>query len=372
MQWEKRCLMWGSVFGFLLTAIYVPGMSGTATTPKWALLAVGLPLFLFWRPIRVTLPLLVMAALLAWSAVSLAWTPNRYDGLAELIQYAILFQAFLLGSAEEDLGPIFRGMACGLVLSSLVLFAQLWWPEIVLRSTTHSGLYVNSGALAEAAALVLIAMVGMRQWRLAICILPCLVMPESRGAYLGVLAAFIAWLWGKSRFAALGLMLVAFVAVNVSLHLGFHVLSVIERLHMWRDAIGGLTWLGHGVGSVWTDYAFLNQTFDIVLQRPEHLHNDWLELLFEGGLPAILLSGVLVSCLCFAGSDALSRAVLAGFVAESFVGFPLHMPTTGFIAALCLGHLVRGRVDLRDLFADGRILLPWRRAYSRPGAVGSA
>jgi O-antigen ligase len=379
------------IFGFLLTALYVPGISGAAVTPKWALLAIALPLFLsewtlvqrWWgviwlpsfhfRPLKITLPHVVGLAFLAWCALSLIWTPNRYDGANELIQLVILFEAFVLGASidDNDIVRIFIGMACGLLLSSVTLFVQQWSPDIVLHATTYSGLYVNSAALAETAALVTIALLAMRgrywQGMLVLGILPCLVMPESRCALLAIAAAFIVWLWSKSKFGAVLAMLAACLALSISLHLGFHVSSVVERINIWRDAIAGLNLLGHGIGSVWTDYAYLNRTFDIVTTRPEHLHNDFLEALFEFGWVG-LVACCAVTVLWLRGQSGMAKLVAAGICAESLVDFPLHMPTTGFIAALICGALARDWPALRDVCDGGRVSLRRGRWRENPSA----
>jgi O-antigen ligase len=356
-----------NVFGFLLTALYVPVISGSAVTGRWSVLAIGLPLLLLLllRPLRITALHIVALILFAWCALTLCWMPNAFDVMLETIQFAFLLQAFFLGAAlaEEDISRIFTGMACGLCLSSVMLFVQLGYPDVVQHTTTNSGLYVNSGALGEIAAVVLIALLLMRGRHgqvvvtalLAIGILPCVLMPQSRGAFLGLAAVFIAAVWSRSRLAAFVLFLVGFAGLIVSLRLGFHVGSVRDRISMWTDAIGGLTWLGHGIGSLWTDYAFVNRTYNIIIERPEHLHNDFLEIAFEGGLPGIFVCIAFGTCL-FAGArrHELARLVLIGIAAECFVGFPLHMASTGFVAALCAGHLAREWADLRDVFGDRR------------------
>lgn len=370
-------------FGFGLTALYVPMISGAGVTGRWCWLAIVLPVLLFARPIKITATHWLLFALLAWSALSLLWTPNRLDGAGALIQYVILAEAFVLGSALErdEIDRVFVGMAFGLLASSVTLFVQQWQPDIVLRATMYSGLYVNSGQLAESAALVTIALfaAGLNKTRalLVIGMLPCLIMPQSRSALLALAAAFIAWVWTKSRFAALLMAALALAALGTSLALGFHVSSVVERFHIWRDAIAGLTMLGHGIGSVWTDYAYLNHTFDIVATRPEHLHNDFLEAAFENGaigIAAIGICGVWCWIISRRSGPTYPLYVCIALAAESLVGFPLHMATTGCIAALCCGHLARGGYSLRDVLDDGRILLcGWtHQEDGRRSRLGSA
>ena len=184
------------IFGFLLTALYVPGIAGAATTPKWALLAVALPVLLLMRgdsPRKFTLSHLFGLGFVAWAAVSLIWTPNRLDGMGELIKLVILTQVFLLGARMEPhhLSSLLCGLAIGLLPSAAVVLIQTWQPDIVLHATPNSGLFVNSGSLAEIAALVMIGLLTIqgRYWQglLFMLLLPCLILPMSRGAYLASL-----------------------------------------------------------------------------------------------------------------------------------------------------------------------------------------
>lgn len=351
------------IFGFLLTALYWPGLSGAATTPKWGLLAIALPILL-WRGLdtKITLAHLFGALFVTWSAASLLWTPNRLDGTGELIRLVLLAQAFLYGSSLASLRPLLTGMACGLILSSATVLIQLVYPDIVLHTTAHSGLFINSGTLGEITALVLIGMIYYRCWWLALVLLPCIVLPQSRGAWLALVAAGIVWTWGRSKLSALAIIAISAILLTYSLHLGFHASSVVQRLGMYWDAISGLTWLGHGVGSFWTDYAPLSTTLDIFIERPEHLHNDWLEIVFEqgavgAGAVVILGAWCLFNC---ARRPTVEGYIFIGFAAEAIVGFPLHNPCTAFVAALCLGHLARGGIGVRELVHGSRVFLQAR------------
>jgi O-antigen ligase len=362
----------GMILGFLLTALYWPGLAGAATIPKWGLLAVALPLVILKSRNeynRFTLVHLFGALFILWSAISLIWTPNRLDGLGELIKLVILAQAFVYGSRLDSLRPILIGMACGLILSSAMVLIQLVYPDVVLHSTIHSGLFINSGALGEIAALVFIGVAygignirdGLRKWNciLLVCLAPSILLPQSRGSWLALIAAFTFWLWSKSKISALVLVALTAISFTYSLHIGFHVASVEQRLGLYQDAIHGLTWLGHGIGSFWTDYAPLSNTVDIFLERPEHLHNDWLEVIFEQGAIGALAIGLLWAwrgIACYRGRPTVGDYICLGFVSEAIVGFPLHNPCTAFLAALCLGHLARDGASIRDLLYRGGIL----------------
>ena len=77
------------LFGFLLTVLYVPGIAGAATTPRWAVLGIVLPWFLF-KPGRLTIVHVWGALFCLWAALSLTWTPNYWDGLCELLKLFLM------------------------------------------------------------------------------------------------------------------------------------------------------------------------------------------------------------------------------------------------------------------------------------------
>lgn len=362
-----------ALVGFALTALFVPQLAGCAVTPRWALLAVTLAL-LVRLPQKITLAHLTLALFIIWSTISLLWTPNVLDGLNEICEYIIAAQAFLLGVQIKNLGPIFRGLGVGLVLSTIMLAAQQWIdPDLVLHGTTHAGLFYNSATLGEIACLVAIALIVQHDWLLLVAIAPCVLVPEARAGWIAFTAAGIVWLWQRSWFLAIDLALLCVAAFALSLYGGFHVDSVWQRADIWRDAAHGLTWLGHGVGSTWTDFAALSTTLDIATERPDHLHNDYLEMIFEGGAVAGFLAICLGWCVFRAPAGA-GKIIFAGFAAEMLVAFPLHLPCQAFIGALCLGHVARDLTDIRELLSRWGISLFGGHAdrTNGPGASGVA
>jgi O-antigen ligase len=253
------------------------------------------------------------------------------------------------------------GLAAGLSLSSIVVLAQSIWPDIVLHVTENSGLFMNSDTLGDTAAVVLIGLAFAKdipvkhRLCLAVMVLPCLIMPSCRGAWLAVAGVAVNAIWSKSRLAGIAVALVLALAAIASYRSGYRLDAIAQRLSMWRDIAPALTWRGHGIGSVWTDFAGLNTTYDTAQLRAEHLHNDWLEAIFEGG---IIGAGALAAMLvCLRGKDPTARAILLGIGIEAVTGFPLHLPVTAFLAALCLGHLARERDSLFSALDVGRVRL---------------
>lgn len=363
------------IFGFLLTALFVPGLSGAATTPRWALLALAVAAFVPLVRQKLTLAHLLGVAFLAWAALSLAWTAHLADGIDALLKLVILAGLFRIGAATESLDRFFAGAAAGIGVSSVVAIAQTFgWRWIPWNATYPGGLFMNSVSMGEAAALVLIgcavtqwqvrgkmavltvttmfrhptpmlALAVVRLWWFIPAVLPALLIARCRGAFAGLAAVILILLWRWSRYAALATGLVGAVVVS-QVHGG--VASIDVRLEWWRDVLQQLTWLGHGLGSFYTLFpTFGNETFSI---RPEHLHNDWLEFAFElGALGSVLLAAILAALVH--GPVSL---VLVAFIVASCFGFGAHMAVTGCVAALCAGHLSRRCADLRWMFDGGR------------------
>jgi O-antigen ligase len=278
----------------MVSAAFVPTFSGAATSPRWAMLAVLLPFMLLEGRGRFTAAHGWGLAFIAWSVVTLAWSSNALDGLDALFKLVLMAQAFVLGSRTESLNPLIHGMAWGLGISSVLVIIQwLGWQDIVItRATPNSGLFVNSGSLGEIAALVLVGTIAFRWWWLSLLVLPSVIIPGSRGAWVGLAAAAIVWLWHRSKPAALTVLGFA-IAGTIALALwSFRLSAVTERLGIWSDTISGLTLFGHGLGSFYTSYPYYAQSMDIFVARPEHAHNDFLEVAFETGPLGLALVGL--------------------------------------------------------------------------------
>ena len=165
------------LLGFALAVAFVPGWYGAATTPRWALIAVAVPLILlFTRPQRhITAAHAFGLAVIGWAAVSLTWTANVYDGFDQLLQYLFLAGVFVLGARTADLKPVMTGFTWGIAVSSAIALVQ-WlghWGWIVWpHGYAPSGLFINENYLAEPAALCLVAVVAYRQWYLIPLLLP--------------------------------------------------------------------------------------------------------------------------------------------------------------------------------------------------------
>jgi O-antigen ligase len=318
-------------FGFALTALFVPGLTGAATAPRWALAAVLLPIFLKGAEFKFTMAHLFGLLFLAYAALSVSWSPNVWESFDVLIKLIVIAEAFALGSSLGSADRIVAGAVWGIGLSSLLILLDA---DVPRTSDWPAGLFVNSNALGEIAALVLVAAVARRIWWAIPLILPALIASHCRGAMLAVAGGAVIWMWGRSRIAAVA-MAGAGVAVIVGLGAAS---SVQQRLDMWFSVLPGLSAFGHGLGSFYTLYP-LYSPFDTLLQRPEHLHNDWLEFAFE--------LGIVGAGLCAAFLWSARSVILAVLAIEACFGFPLHLAATAVLGGILSGHAALGRDGLR-------------------------
>lgn len=330
------------LFGFALTALFVPDWSGAATTPRWALAAIVLPLLMRRSGALFTAAHLFGLLFVAYAAASVLWSPQQWEAIDALLKLIVLAEAFVLGSQLRDIRPIVAGAALGLGVSSAVILLGIQVPQ---TSDYPAGLFVNSNALGEIAALALVGVVVHRVWWGVPLILPALVASHCRGALLALAGALIVWLWTKSRLASVAM---AGAGIALAAWMGAASESAHLRLEMWGAVLPQLTLAGKGIGSFYTLFP-LYSPFDTLLQRPEHLHNDWLEFTFELGIVGtVLYAAILWSA---------RSVILAAIFVEALFGFPLHLAATAVLGGILSGHAVRGRVPVRDSLAFWRDFL---------------
>ena len=185
------------------------------------------------------------------------------------------------------------------------------------------------------------------------------ISPLPRGAILGGMAAAGCMLWHRSR--RLCAVYCVLVCAGAAAYLAFSdrdPTSIVERWEIWSATLRGITtWHGHGLGSYYTLFPFLTSSFDITHIRPEHAHNDLLEICFElGAVGVIGYCALAISAIRMA--SVTGRCILVAFITMGMFAFPLWMPATGFIAAFVAGHAARNGRSLRYL--DRRIRMAFR------------
>ena len=332
-----------AAYGFLISVAYWPELLSPAYVPRWAAIAIGLPIVSQLDPRRLD-PLALIAATvflaLAWA--SLRWTPGTGAPL-ECFYLTLLFGALLLGAGLDQTGldRMLTGMLVGLVPSSVlcILTATTGWLPVLQFSQQPGGLFGSSEILGEfAAPLFVWALLRRSPWAL-IPAVP-IVLTQSRIVWVTTGVVCLA-LWPR-----LGRMTrCAAVAVILASGCGLLILlgapkadSAGTRIVIWLATAMAFRPGGQGIG--W---------FTSAHPAEEFAHGDVLQAFVELGLGAAIIAIVPAVALFRAGDRSLAaRGALLALCLESLVSFPLHTPASGFLAAVLAGHLVRRRDGVRD------------------------
>jgi hypothetical protein len=345
------------VFGFTLMVAYWPGISGVAMTPRWDVAAL-LAVVLFFAPrVRVTAAHWLGLVLIAWLALSMLWNDGaeagRLDGAHALLELVIGAIAFAVGSTLTNLRGVMIGAAIGIGVNSVVAIAQSygWDGPIETIYGGYAGLFYNRDRLAAAAAVVAVGVVALpRVWLLLPLLLPSLILAPSRAAWLALATGCFVLSPFKMRSLIASIVIACFASML------FHGIdsSNLERFAIWRETIANLSFFGHGLGSFREIFPQVAQSYDFNhwQTRPEHPHNEWLWLAFEGGTPALGLGSAFALSVWSRADSASGRGVLAGLLVLSVFAMPFHDPATLVLGALCAGYLARGRDRVSDRAVD--------------------
>lgn len=330
------------ILSFLVATAYLPGLSGGAVTPKWVVIAIG-PWLLIGAPRfnRAVIPFIVF---LCWSLCTMIWSPQLGDAIGALIVLWCGFGVFCLGASSKDLTPAYVGFALGIIIAS-----YFGWFGI------------NQDIKGEAAAAVIIALIYSGIW-LPVPFLGMMIwQSHSRGAILGLLLVVLALTWQRSWKSGLGLTIVGFVGGLILLRYS-NVSGVLERVQIWTDTIAGINWFGHGLGSFWEQFPLAGGQTDVLfLTRPDHAHNDLLEITFEQGIIGGLLA-VLIGIVLFLKSvDTIEQCVIIAILGMGLTGFPLHVPTTFYLGMLAMGRICgRDNIFYPDFIRRISSLAKWK------------
>ena len=333
--------------GAAIALASIPGWTSMSLPAGWAALSILLPAAL-WRPAKLTGLHLLLLAILAWASLSLLWTPSVLDGLYRLWQLWLFYLAFRLGMTLVDISPIVRGLAYGCLVSSAVAVVQ-WLgasPIPAYSTADHAGLFFNPAIAGQTTALVAVACLAFNRWTLAIALVPGIYLSGSRGGMLVLAIGFVLNLvrdWRLLLFATVGCL----GAILASSH-------DVERLAIWQSVLHYLTPLGNGSGSLISLYFVSDR-----LVHPVDAHNDLLQIAFELGLPGTIgFIGLLASVL--RRTDRPEWPIIASFVFLSFFAFPLFVPISSFLLALCAGRVAGcGHWSWSSLADSRHRLLPW-------------
>lgn len=354
--------------GLLVMVVYVPGYTDSAIPSGWPFLSVAVALCLLidyfrHRQIVLTQPHWFGLAFLAWCVLTLAWTTDFYGAGFALWEIGCFAAVFLWASTLDDARPVYLGLVCGLAINDVVAVAQTFGFEAVGQLSKPAGLFVSKNVFGEISALIAIALAAHRLWWFLPLCLPGLVLTGSRGALLALFAAGFLALWRWRRWAALAALLLPFAGAVATYESGHRTASLGERWIWTVDTFAALNLSGHGIGSYSAQFPSYARASDTSTRRPDHLHNDPLELAFEIGSGIILAAFFVVSCL--ESPLWAERLVFVGFLTLSFFEMPLHTAAESFVGAVVAGRLARCRVVVRDRIGVGG--QPQRGWLSRSG-----
>lgn len=329
--------------GLIVSLCYIPGVTGAYIATQWPVLSILLPLAL-WRHGPFTWLHAIGLAFVLYAAVHLVSVPLFLDAVWGLWLLCMMALSFWLGSTLGDLRPLYRGLAIGASVSSIIgMFQHFGMPIVSRVSENPAGLYVNSVVQGMVLALVIVALVSERMWLWVPLLLPGFLLSGSRGAWLalavGLLSVYVRRAWVFGLLGIVGLALLLRVQPNSSDQL---------RLLIWNDALHFLTPLGWGPGSFFSWLVPFRDT----LITPEYAHNDAIQLVFEYGVAAIVPIGLFGFVLT--RTKEREWPVFVTFITLGCYSMPLWVPIASFLACVVAGRIVSGwaldglnRVDSR-------------------------
>lgn len=351
--------------GFALMVAFVPGWAGLATTPRWDVGAViAFALFCTVTARGMSAAHWLGLVLVAWLIASLAWSSSPDSGIDQALKLMVVVAAFAWGGTldEIDLRLLVAGAMVGIGMSSWVAIEQwmgaLPWVETA-SAGTPAGLFFNANRLAEAVVLVLAASIATRLWSAFPILLPSLLLPQSRAAWLaaGVVLAIVIWrrlrIGDRFILASIALMLLALAGMTAEIWrtANFGPAGIAQRIAMWSFVAEHFSVLGRGLGSFTVDGPMLTGPIPgaaglVGITKAEHPHNEFLWLAYEGGLPALGLFGAFAVC-CWRSAADQARYVLVALGIIACFAMPFHDPASILLAAAVAGFAARRRDRVR-------------------------
>lgn len=318
---------------FLIPVSCISPFPDGSQGPRWALLS--FTPFIALRA-KASLPWPAVATI-SLMLLSVSWSPDPFSGVDLVWHFAMLIVVALI--APVNMAPVYWAIGLGLAVNTVVVMLQLdGWNPVANVGLQATGLFFNRNQQNDFIAMALIGLLSLRDWRafvLAIfCAIPLVTVPIERAPVIGLAAVPLFLLcrrWPLMIPAAivLGLGLLAVLIQDPT-----RMVALTSRIELWGDMAEHMTWIGNGLGS-----------FQWAYPEMERAHNDLLQISYELGIPGFLVSAS-VMLYCYIKGPVVPRLILVVFAVEGLFDFPLYQPSTGFLAALAAGHLVRARGPL--------------------------
>jgi hypothetical protein len=328
-----------AVLGFTVSTAFLPFQLEGDFVPRWAVIAVGIPLVSKLDPRALSEPIwLLLGFLLFVCAISLVQSPFFLVGMNDMVFVVILSLAFLMGAGLETVDDLMAGLGYGVAATAALVSIQYFsqWSPFPVGSISPAGLFYNSEVMGEFSSLVLVWMVAKRRYVLGAAAAVALALSFSRiGLAAAVIGAVVAW---RPRMRVLLPLIAAVLVAGVALLIFTKFSSSFHRVILWGATAMSFTPLGRGLG--WASLAFPEEEFS---------HSDALQAIVELGIGGLAL--LLIPIAAFRGKRAghAEHALFAAVLVEVLVSFPLHFPASGFVAAVVAGFMAGLGPDVRSL-----------------------
>jgi len=308
--------------------------------------------------------------LLAWSGLSLAWSPAEDLGreIKRLLYILVFLLAFpllaQLGLARiRQLLMLGSGLLAIAALVSIVNFYGLQGESLLARLAGIGEIsHPILGAYVVGSAVLFLLYEPPRQrglqllWLVALACLGAFTMlSQSRGALLAlVLTVIMAPLWFRDRHSRVFSML-AVVATGLALYAVYDVIAQRgssyrpEIFHAVVDMIAAHPWTGLGLGAAY-DVSAVGMRFD-------HTHNMFTHVAVEMGLPGMLLWAMV--WLLTLGEIIRARGTLFGKI---LLGLWVYSTLAMQFDAASLTGTPRAEWFISWLPVGLAMMLPWGRA----------
>lgn len=373
-----------SIVTFTLTVLCLPFLPSGANVPRWALLSLVASAIL-WK-VRIDIRAVVIFLFLCLTAL---WAPVGYDALFYLWHFLLLAVLFLYANQHElDFRKIAIAVCLGMTINSALVGIEYfaidsdYFHYKFTTITGQGGLYFNRNISAEVAGMAFVIGAAYRLWYLLPGLMPTIVF-GSRSCVFAIGVTGMVALWGRSKLATLAVAVAAVATVAVMWYLRAYssVDSSMLRGYVWLDTAEAMNFFGHGLASFIADSPAFLHHIDALHLRFDHAHNDFIQVAYELGIGGVLLVGLLLAKMATAPRSPAWYCLLA-FLVLGCSGFPLYMPVTGALAALCAGRVCADGARLRDMLdAVRRRIRDWLAAaqpeafsgggYSVPAFAGT-
>ena len=305
-------------------------------------------------------------------------TASPYNTQASLLAIICLvgFGLFVSTLSDHEQQLLIRYVFLGFSISAAVAIIQLSFSsdvaiEGVLPFAITSGLFANENHFSSLAMVVIpllawrFMIYSRRPFIFALVVFLVVVLMFAVGSRAGMaistLLALISFGWFRTEHTArtfkIGTLVLATIGI-VTLYYFFDISAILEK--DLRSIYNANTWLaikdnwlsGTGYGSFLLIYPIYETTQFITANFANHAHNDYLELLLEGGIivvPVFLLFVTQIICNLFrTGLTQAAGLSIFAILIHSLVDYPLRTMAIAIVFVL-LSAIILSQSELNKL-----------------------